>query len=426
MKTNLNVGMYRVATEPPLTVIVQDLLEQFREVWWSSSSGLPELGKQYALREQLHNERELDGHLRALVAELQRVPQAGASRLEAQERIEGHLTPLAKGLLGLDDADIQAIRGYGFADVGLEFFRMARRFDPDLSTGDIYQASRNVWSMNFMQLLTGLPVQMTPAIFAYSMLYPYTDNYLDDPAISTETKRSFNGRFRQRLAGESVLPSNRHEQRISDLIGMIEGQFDRSRYPQVYESLLAIHRAQGRSLALLRGGASPYEVDVLGLVFEKGGTSVLADGYLVSGSLTPAQQEWMFFYGVFTQLMDDLEDIREDLKAGCLTFFSQTARRWPLDAITNRTIHLGRGLIERLQALEAPGAEAFKGMIAKCLDPLLIASIGEMGEFYSRPYLRELEGHYPARFSFLKKQRRRLSRLQIPVTDLVEAFVVTK
>ena len=38
--------------------------------------------------------------------------------------------------------------------------------------------------------LLGLPVEVTPAVFAYSMLYPYTDNYLDDPAIPRTTSPS--------------------------------------------------------------------------------------------------------------------------------------------------------------------------------------------------------------------------------------------
>ena len=103
------------------------------------------------------------------------------------------------------------------------------------------------------------------------------------------TKLAFNHRFQRRLQGEDVRPANAYEATISQLVGMIESQWDRARYPQVYESLLAIHAAQARSLGLVAPGASPYELDVLGISFEKGGTSVLADGYLVAGWLTPEQ-----------------------------------------------------------------------------------------------------------------------------------------
>jgi hypothetical protein len=116
---------------------------------------------------------------------------------------------------------------------------MARRFDPAITSEDIYQAGRNVWTANFLQLLLGMPVHVTPAIFAYSLLYPYCDNYLDDPAIPSATKLDFNERFRSRLAGASIAPRDRHERIISDLVGMIEAQFERAHYPQVFASLLA-------------------------------------------------------------------------------------------------------------------------------------------------------------------------------------------
>ena len=121
---------------------------------------------------------------------------------------------------------------------------------------------------------------------------PYTDNFLDDPAVPPEAKRAFNERLARRLDGEDLAPTGDRERAVYELVAMIERQFARARHPQVYESLSAIHRAQVRSLGLLRRAASPYEVDVLGISFEKGGISVLADGYLVAGSLTPAQVEF--------------------------------------------------------------------------------------------------------------------------------------
>jgi hypothetical protein len=325
-------------------------------------------------------------------------------------------------LLELDKSDLQAVREYGFAEIVLEFAKTAREFDPGLSAEDIYQASRNVWSMNFMQLLVGQPVRMTPAIFAYSLLYPYSDNYLDDPAVPLETKLAFNRRFRQLVSGERIPPANAHEAILADLVARIEGQYDPVAYPQVYESLLAIHQAQNRSLGLMKPGASPYEIDVLGISFEKGGTSVLADGYLVAGSLTGGQQEAMYYYGVFTQLMDDLEDILPDLREGRLTIYSQSAGRWPLDAVTNRTIHFGRGLLDSLDGHGGPESAAFKRLIRRCINPLLIASAGEGGRFYSRAYLRELEAHSPVRFAFLSRQRKKLARLRLSLNDLLEVY----
>jgi hypothetical protein len=46
------------------------------------------------------------------------------------------------------------------------------------------------------------------------MLYPYTDNYLDDPEISRQAKASFNARFERRLAGGEAEPCVAREETI--------------------------------------------------------------------------------------------------------------------------------------------------------------------------------------------------------------------
>ena len=89
----------------------------------------------------------------------------------------------------------------GFAAIGTELAREARRFDPAVSTADILQASRNAWTACGLQMLLGRKMRLTPAIFAYSMLYPYTDNYMDDPATPAEAKLGFSARFGRRLEG---------------------------------------------------------------------------------------------------------------------------------------------------------------------------------------------------------------------------------
>lgn len=410
------------AQDLPMPEMVQALIDQFKGIWWQCDSRLPELGNTYTWREQFTAERSMGRRLDAVLAQARRRPEGGAETQALQDQIAALATDFARTCAGLDDADIAAIRSYGFIDCVDEFSAMARRFDASISASDIYQASRNVWSMNIMQILLGRPVEMTPAIFAYSMLYPLSDNYLDDPAIPFETKRTFNVRFRRRLAGEEIVPANAHEQAISELIAQIEGQFDRAQFPQVYASLIEIHRAQTGSLALLGSNPSPYELDVLGICFDKGGTSVLADGYLVAGDLDAAQREFMFYYGTFTQLMDDLEDVQEDRRRNLMTVFSQTAGRWPLDAVTTRTIHFGNRVLDAVDRIAPPAAQPLQKIFRKCFTPLLLASAGQAAQFYTRAYRQEIESHLPYRFAFLNHQRRRLARQQVTLMHLVEAL----
>jgi hypothetical protein len=311
---------------------------------------------------------------------------------------------LSEETLGFTTDQLDLLPSQSFSAACEEFLRLSREFDPRLSGEDIYQAGRNAWTANGLQWLIGEPVQITPSILAYSLLYPYTDNYLDDPEITVATKLAFNERFRQRLSGQAMLPKDRQERIIFDLIGMIEDQYERSAYPDVFQSLLDIHRAQVRSLNLLRRSAAPGEVDVLGLSFEKGGTSVLADGYLVNGSLAEAQREYTYGHGIFAQLLDDLEDIEQDSLAGRLTLYSQPAGHWPLDALANRTFHFGRHILSQLDCFQVE--EPVRRLIERGADLLLIEAIGRLNRYYTPSYLRELEAHSPFRFSFLRQRRK--------------------
>jgi hypothetical protein len=411
-----------LATAPSLDGLVSELVTHYKELWWSSAFGLPELGPVYSVKEQKAHEAHLRANLDRLGQELAQV----SNERPDQAALEQRLLPLAGGILqtsfGLEERHIQALPSFGFTEAVAEFVRQARRFDPHISAADILQAGRNAWSMNLQQYLFGLPVEVTPSVLAYSLLYPYTDNYLDDPAIPVKEKAAFSYAFERRLLGLPVTPANPYEQKIFALVAMIEGQFERQRHPEVYASLMAILRAQGKSMQLQAPHASPYELDVLGLVFEKGGTAVLADAYLVAGSLTPFQKEFSFYYGAFTQLMDDLEDVQSDRQSGIMTVFSQTAGRWPLDTVTSRLMRFGDGLLDSLRCFDAAGLDTLEEIMRKCITPLLIDSASRIGNLYSRGYIKELERHSPYRFGQMKKVRREVSK-RFSMEQIVEMIL---
>jgi hypothetical protein len=295
--------------------------------------------------------------------------------------------------------------------------RQARRFDPSVSTPDILQACRNAWTACGLQALMGCRMCVTPAIFAYSMLYPYSDNYMDDPAVSRESKLGFSARFRSRLSGESVAPANGREESIWRLVALIEKQYRRADHPQVFDSLLAIHHAQEDSLRLLRGRGSA-EADVLRVSFDKGGASVLADAYLAGGSLSEDQAWFAFEWGVLLQLADDLQDVREDRAGGVATLFSRAAERGPLDELTNRTLNFGRRVMERIE-----GKGALQDLLRSSSRSIIIRCAGQAGEMYTAPYLDRLETYSPFRFAFLRDRREKLARRSGLLMKVFDAFL---
>ncbi|MGE5462423.1 MAG: hypothetical protein ACM3PS_03655 [Syntrophothermus sp.] len=401
---------------------IQELNQHFIDLWRECETSLPDLGTPYTPHAQIENEKKLHHLLDQMDQIFSNPPRSRTDGQVLQLRMTAAFRDFAGETLGITPGQLDLLPSQAFSDVSEEFVRMARAFDPTLSAEDIYQAARNAWTANGLQWLLGVSVQNTPSIFAYSLLYPYTDNYLDDATISVTDKLAFSERFHRRLAGDLLRPANAHERVIFDLVAMIEKQFSRSDDPAVFESLLDIHLAQEQSLKLMRRSAAPGEVDVIGISFAKGGTSVLADGYLTGDSFNDAQRQYMYGHGIFAQLLDDMEDVEPDSQAGRLTVYSQPAGHWSLDALANRTFHFSRQILLRLDCFKVE--ESVREMIRRGANLLLIDTIGRTDRYYSAAYLCELEAHSPFRFSVLNQQRNNFIRRHGSSVKLVEKVML--
>jgi hypothetical protein len=84
----------------------------------------------------------------------------------------------------------------------------------------------------------------------------------------------------------------------------------------------------GQVASLRQQGGDPAEDALIECTVAKGGASVLTDLHLVAGRATPAEARFAFCYGaVFLQLLDDLQDVASDLRAGHQTLATRAARR---------------------------------------------------------------------------------------------------
>jgi len=259
-------------------------------------------------------------------------------------------------------------------------------------------------------MLLGKQVELTPAIFGYSMLYPYTDNYLDDAKISKEEKLNISDRFEKRLAGEEVEAANEYEKSLFSLVSRIEGHYKRANCPEIFHSLLSIHRAQKKSLLQQGRKTGPYESDILGISIEKGGISVLADAYLVSGTLNHEEAAFFFGYGVLLQICDDLQDAKGDLENGHMTIISQMCRKWPLDSITNGLINFTYELIDNAQCFNADKIDKLKNLIRKNCLLIILLAIAKNKKLYSRKYFSEMKHYFPYRIRYMSSFNKRLKK----------------
>ncbi|MDX8339910.1 class 1 isoprenoid biosynthesis enzyme [Draconibacterium sp. IB214405] len=381
---------------------VQEYIDYFKEIWNNSSEALPRFNKAYSREEKLKHESNFDSFQNKL-KELQNVRKAQQMRKDPAKSFFPMFHSFLKTVFDFDSAHLEIILSDEFKDVSKDFFYQARAFAPELSAEDIYQGMRNVWIMNGLQLMAHKPVKITPSVFAYSMIYPYSDNLLDDPDISSKQKVEFSERFDLRLRGNSIKPQNFTEEQLYKLISMFEEEFPRNEFQNVYESLYAIQRGQTNSLKLSpQNGLSDDEISTI--CFEKGGASVLADGYLVAGKLTMEQERALFGYGIYLQLLDDIQDVKEDSLAFTKTMFSCLEEK-DLGKFVNKTIHFGREVLEEMSCFEGTQTDAFIGLMNRSIETMIIESVGLNHSWYDKSYLKQIEQFSPLHYSYLRKKR---------------------
>jgi len=385
--------------------MLQEYTKQYSQIWETCPKSFPEFSRVYTQPGKKLKEQTLDQFLQSIKSfRKEKVSLKTMTEANQQVFLKNTSVFLRDGLDFTDD-QLEIMFSDDLIEITKTFVRQARAFDPDLSFPDIFQACRNAWIMNGLQLIMGLQIQITPSIFAYSMLYPYTDNFLDDPKISGFEKMIFSERFFNRLSGQNLKPTNKTEQAIFRLVEMIEDQYSRNDFPEVFDSLLDIHNAQTASLKLIQCSDSLSEQETLKICLAKGGASVLADGFLVAGKLTEAQKYFLYGYGAYLQLLDDIQDVDEDFKAGLMTAFSKSAHQFTLDEKLNKTYWFGEQVMQSIQYFEGQHLDLFQSLMRKSMDLFIIEAIAQNPDFYSKRYLSEMENHSPFSFSYIQKRK---------------------
>jgi hypothetical protein len=300
-----------------------------------------------------------------------------------------------------------------FTDEALEatrqFIREAKEFAPAIAEKSLFQALRNLWVVHSVQLFLRAPLALSPALFAYSMLYPWTDNCLDDLRLTRAEKIAFGDWLALRLTGVKAVPQDLHAEQVCRLVGMIEQLYPRPEFPDVYHSLQAIHQAQMRSLEQQDPSRTWDEHALLHLSIAKGGTSVLADACLVRGSLSDDEADFMFAYGALLQLLDDLQDLPDDLANGHMTIFTRQARFGPLDDVTTRLWAFTLTVLWSFSRFAAAQPGSLKSLIQDNLRLLILQTVARHREFFTPEFVRALEAASPVRFSYLARQEKVLA-----------------
>lgn len=380
------------------------------DLWTRSSTHIPQRNHSYTAEQQLQKEVEIDRLMREVDTTASIIRKQGKciekkNRLEVRSRIQRAIVQLLHSFDCIIDDEMEM----KFSAVTDEFVRCAYDFDPTIGDEEVYQASRNVLIMNSIQMYLGREICLTPSVFAYSMLYPYTDNYLDALDVDIQMKREANDRLLLRLNGIAVPAHNSRERTIDRLVCMIEQEFDRNDCPQVFESMIAIHQGQTRSVFQF-SGIDLTPDDLLDISIEKGGTSVLADGYLVAGDLSEADAVFLFRFGVLLQLIDDLQDIEEDRCRNQRTLAGALACQKSLHSFTNHLLSFLDVVAGPIEGEQSAEARKFRTLIEQSCRLLIFEAIAANKTWYDNLYIEMMQHHSPVRFVYLQGIQERLRK----------------
>lgn len=377
----------------------EDLLRHSYNCWWSSSPNFPENLPQFNKKEKLLLEKQLDILIKDFDSFFDKKNSDKNNEMIIKELVKNN----AKKILSIDKFVYADYFMDNIMETTKEFFRKAHDFDKELKFENITQALRNIWIINVFQFLFEKPVVIDNASFGYSMLYPYTDNVLDSSMNSDEKRRLFDN-FGKRLAGDIMQPSSLYEKNLFDLIELLEKDFERLKNPSIYDSFLLIHNAQMESLHQQKNSFTPSYVDnILGISFMKGGSSVLADGFIANTSLSEKEQSIIFSFGVLLQLIDDLQDVEEDLRNGSITIFSQNASKYPLDSLANKLLNFAFIIGEEIKSLPLPKSSHISNLILdNCLHMIFEAS-SKNKKYFSKKYIDAIELHFKIHFRSLER-----------------------
>ena len=389
---------------------VQESVEYYSKIWKNAGTDIAPFLTEKSIIDKRRNMSEFSKSVSDLKSCMARRPKSPADGIpEAWSAdMKAGVTSFARTLLRLKDPELQELLLGASIDSADRFAAESGKYDPDMVFDDIFQAMRNVWIMNVLQIIAGVKVEYTKPIFAYSLLYPYTDNFLDDPEIPGPEKARFNARLSKRLHGELPVPENNLEEKVFGLLVIIEEVYPRESFSEVFESILCIQDAQIKSLLQQKRRIESYE-QTLAISAEKGGTSVLADCFLVCGRPDDRLIRFSVGFGFLLQLIDDLEDTLGDRAAGNSTVFSSAQTKEELSDAVLRLIVFLHTALDYENASPVPYTGEIRTLFENNCMNLILEAVFKNKDLFDKKLVRGLEKYSPFPPSYFAKLKKEIA-----------------
>lgn len=256
--------------------ITGSLMPRIQELWQSAECTFPPFLTEINAGEKGTNEKWITESTERIRLHLKAFPsrsaftfpnKKGSERITPRQQIwlketESlfHSLLLTEPVLGIRNA-LSPQTLDAFQDKIKYFLREVRSFAPDMELEDMGQAIRNYMVYAIFREQNGLPQKCSSSIFGYSMLYPFTDNFLDDPSHTEEEKIHYNKLIHHRISGLPVTPLSLHEEKTAMLLDAIAADYPGPEADEAYGAEAAADIRQGLLLMLEAQEISQKQTD---------------------------------------------------------------------------------------------------------------------------------------------------------------------
>ena len=373
---------------------------KIKELWREAEDGFPDFLSEISNETKSQNEEYIKDITEFFQKQIKSYPRLPICRKKWIEKSCSKISEVLykETIIGIHNS-ISKETLDAFQDELFQFLRNVREFAPELSFEEIGQAIRNYIVYAMFKEVSGVKLGFNMAGFGYSMLYPFTDNYIDNRNCSEKEKTEYNKFIRDKLEGRQVHPNSLHQQKTGELLDAIESEFPKNSDRTVNKLLLLMLDAQEKSLMQQNQSVKLTYEERLDISIYKGGISVFIDRVLVKKQIT--EDELLFYLGLgfFLQLADDLQDIKEDNEKGYQTIFTTHLNSEHEEKIVNKILNFIHHVMDSYKAEN----DIFKYFILSNCYQLVYLSVVGSSEFFSKEYLNQLERYLPVSYPFLKK-----------------------
>lgn len=374
-------------------------MELIKEAWLTASDTFPDYLTEISFGQKQQNElylQEVSEEFHRLTKRLPRLPFGrGRWKKKMLKLIFGVL--YEENVIGFHHS-LQREEIDAFYQELSDFLRKLRQFCPELRFEEIGQGIRNYIVYAMFKVVHQINSGFSQAGFGYSMLYPFTDNYIDSNQRTPEEKLEYNQLIRNKILGNPTSPRNLHHRKTCDLLQAIASEYPRDKDDRIYTLLLMMLEAQEASLHQ-QNRTTPLDMEQrLDISLLKGGVSVLIDRFLVNKELTQADLVFYLGFGFFLQLADDLQDIEEDSSKGHQTLFTLDTSPEQEEKLVNKLLNFLHRIMEDYCAEN----DIFKDFISDSSRQLILSSLIGSKEFFTAKYRADTERYLPVSASFLE------------------------